>query len=167
MFKDRKNIIILILSIIIFVLIMAFMIYFIFNKYSGFKNIDGSNMSTLELTEMFKSEGYELQVININGTMYTTLENKAEGITIQKIYNTLVGNLMTYDDDTINDEMADLLDTTSNDTLEKKQQYEAYEKWLNIYNITKVQLTKVLDDYYAENKNNAEIINTQELLKEY
>lgn len=167
MFKDKKNIIILILSMIILVLIISFVLYFILNKYSGFNHIDGSNMSTPQLIEMFKSEGYELKVINIDGIMYTMLENEPEGITIQKIYNTLVGNLMTYDDDTINDKMADLLNTSSNDTLEEQQQYKAYENWLKKYNITKTQLVKMIDDYYIENKYNTEVINTQDLLRDY
>ena len=37
---------------------------------------------------------------------------------------------MTYQDDNINDEMADLLDLEDNDTIEEKQQYKSFEKWL-------------------------------------
>lgn len=156
MLKDKKNIVIFILSLIILIMIVGIAILLIFNLVSKTKTIDGSEMSSYELLEMFKQEGYEVQIYKSgNTTIYVNLENEKEGITIQRIYNNYIGNLMTFDDDSINDEMADLIDANKNDTVLKKQQYEAYENWIKKYNITKLQISEMLDKYYNENKNKA------------
>lgn len=166
MFKDKKNVVILILSIIILIMLIGIAIVLIFNQYHK-KTIDGSNLSTSELLEMFYQEGYEVELINIDGTLYINLENEREGITIQRIPDTLVGTLMTFDDDSINDEIADLITLSRNDTKGKQQQYEAYKNWMEYYNITKAQLTKMLDTYYNNNKDKIEMINTEELLQSF
>lgn len=172
MLQNHKNLIIIFLFTIIVLLIIAIFLILLHNhnttlQTSRNKNIDGSNMSPSELTEMLKSEGYELSIINIDGTISVDLENEMNGITFQKIYNTLLGTMMTYDDDSINDEMADLIELDRNNTDDKQAQYRAYESWMKKYNITKTQLSKIMDDYYDENKNTAERINTNELINSY
>ena len=72
---------------------------------------------------------------------------------------------MTFDDDSINDEMADLITISENDSKEKQEQYEAYKSWMEYYNITKTQLSEMLDTYYNNNKDKIETINTEDLLK--
>lgn len=156
-FDDRKNIAILTLSIIIVILIILFLLIFICNKIKESQKIDASNYSSFELIDMFNQEGYEIKIYTSGQyTTYINLENDNEGITIQRIYNNLIGNLMTFDDDSINDEMADLIDTSENDTPEKEQQYQAFENWLKNYSITKLQISNMLDTYYDLHKDDAE-----------
>ena len=131
------------------------------------KTIDGSKLNNDELYELFKDEGYSIEITKFSdspSTTYIILENKTEGITIQRIYNNYVGNLMTFDDDSVNNEMADLLYPDENKTEEEKQQYKAYQSWLNYYNITKTQLSQMLDNYYDENLDKIEIIDTSKFL---
>lgn len=154
MFKDKKNIIILLLSILIIIMSIVIVIFLtLFNKHP---KIDVSKMTSSELIEMFKQEGYEIVIYKSNNsTIYVNLENSKEGITLQRIYNIYLGNLMTFDNDSINDEMADLIDTNKNNNILKKQQYEAYESWLKKYNITIFQISEMLDKYYSDNKDKA------------
>lgn len=166
MFKDKKNIIILLLVIIILMLIATIIIAITFNRYNK-KAVDASTFSSSELLEMFKKEGYEIKITNISGTIYINLDNKTEGITIQRIYDTILGNLMTFDDDSINEEMADILYPSKNDTKEKERQYKAYQSWIEKYNISKTQLSSMLDKYYSENKDKTEVININDLLTTY
>ena len=63
------------------------------------------------------------------------------------------------------DEMADLITISENDSKEKQEQYEAYKSWMEYYNITKTQLSEMLDMYYNNNKDKIETINTEDLLK--
>lgn len=165
MLKDRKNIIILILSIIIFIMVIGIIVFLSINSATKERKLDRSKMSSSELLEMFENEGYEIKMSNIDGTLYINLENERDGITIQRIPDTLIGTLMTFDDDSINDEMADLITISENDSKEKQEQYEAYKSWMEYYNITKTQLSEMLDMYYNNNKDKIETINTEDLLK--
>lgn len=167
MFKDKKNVIILLLSIIIFLLVIGFIICFVITKPKDKPSIDASKLSNVELLEMFNQEGYKIEMTNIDGTLYLMLKNKKEGITIQRIPNTLVGTLMTFGDDSINDEMADIITLSSNDTKEKEQQYKAFKSWLEYYNVSKTRISEMLDDYYGDNKDEVEYIDTEELLKSF
>ncbi len=156
---------ILIVIAIILTIIITFMIKS--TEKNKPKIIDGSNMNNDELYELFNDEGYSIRITKFSdnlSTTYVVLENKTEGITIQRIYNNYVGNLMTFDDDSVNSEMADLLYPDENKTEEEKQQYKAYQSWLSHYNITKTQLSEMLDNYYDENLDKIEIIDTSKLL---
>lgn len=169
----KKNIVILILSIIIVIMAIV-IILLLFNKNiitdtasSTTYSIDGSKMSNSKLLEMFEKEGYEIKIecfSNSKSTMYVILDNKTEGITIQRIYNIYIGNQLTFSDDSINDSIADLLYTNENDTNDKKQQYKAYQSWLEKYNITKTQLSEMLDTYYNQNPDKIEVIDIDNLL---
>ena len=55
---------------------------------------------------------------------------------------------MTFNNANINEESADLIDTSYNDTIEEKQQYGAFYNWLETYNISKVQISTMLDNYF-------------------
>ncbi len=154
---DKKNVIILILSVALIIIIVSFLLFFILNQIEKSHKIDASNYSSLELIDMFEKEGYSIEIYTSGQhTTYVNLENDSEGITFQRIYNTLIGNLMTFDDDSINNEMADLIDISENDTVEKEQQYEAFENWLEKYNITKLQISDMLDTYYDLHKDEAQ-----------
>lgn len=154
---DNKNVAILVLSIILVIIVVLFLLFFILNQVKKSEAIDASGYSSLELIDMFNQEGYDIKIYTSGQyTVYVTLENDSEGITIQRIYNSLVGNMMTFDDNSINDEMADLIDTSENDTPEKEQQYNAFENWLENYNITKLQISDMLDTYYDLHQDEAE-----------
>lgn len=165
-FKDKKNIVILVLSIIIFIMLMSIATVFILRNIKTSKKIDASNYSYTELVNMFEEKGYKFKLYYQNSqyisTVYIILDNETEGVTIQRIYNTVTGNMMTFDDDSINDEIADLIDTSENDTPEKEQQYEAFENWLKKYNITKLQVSNLLDTYYDLHKDEAQDLETIE-----
>lgn len=169
MFRDKKNVVIFVLSVIILMIVIGFATFLILNSIKNNKNVDGSKMSSSELLEMFEKEGYKIELTEFSGQSgtYIILEDNKNGITIQKILNTLLGTMMTFEDNTINDKMADLIDLSENNTKEKEQQYEAYERWLKKYNITKTQLSQMLDSYYNNNKDKIEVINTDELLKSF
>ena len=168
MLKDKKNIIILLLITIILIIIgITIALASKLNEKNFSKTIDSSKLSSTELLEMFEDEGYQIELItytSLPSTVYIIFNNKTEGITIQRIYDTYVGNQMTFDDDSINDEMADLLYSDRNDTEEEKQQYKAYRSWLNNHNITKTQLSNMLDVYYEKNKDKIKTININEFL---
>ena len=157
---DNKNVAILILSIILCIIVILFLFFFILNQVEESQKIDASNYSSTELIDMLEEDGYKINLYYRNSTyistIYIILENEKEGITIQRIYNTAIGNIMTFDDDSINDEMADLINTSENDTPEKEQQYKAFENWLEKYNITKLQISNMLDTYYTLHKNEAQ-----------
>ena len=167
MLKNKKNIIILILVIIILILTVSMIFILKPKKTNNAKQIDASKLNSDELIELFKDEGYSIEITKFSDTPSTTyviLENKTEGITIQRIYNKYIGNLMTFDDDSINDEMADLLYPDSNETEGEKRQYKAYQSWLNNYKITKTQLSDMIDNYYNNNLDKIEVIDTSKLL---
>ena len=154
---DNKNVAILVLSIILVIIVVLFLLFFILNQVKNSEAIDASGYSSLELIDMFNQEGYEIKIYTSGQyTIYVCLENDKEGIEVQRIYNNLIGTLMTFDDDSINDEMADLINTSENDTPEREQQYEAFENWLKKYNITKLQVSDMLDTYYDLHKDEAE-----------
>lgn len=166
MLKDKKNIIILLLITIILILLICIMIFKLNYKQKS-KVIDFSKLSSTELLEMFEDEGYQIELKSFSdlpSTVYIIFRNKTEGIIIQRIYDTYVGNQMTFYDDSINDEIADLLYYDRNDTEGKKQQYKAYQSWLNNYNISKIQLSNMLDEYYEKNADKIKIIDMSEFL---
>lgn len=154
----KKNVVVIILSIVIIIMAIC-IIYLISSKNSSelasnkSYSIDGSQMNDTELIEMLKKEGYNIEVTSSNASSVTTyiiLSNDTEGIIIQRIYNPYIGTQMTFRDKNLNDEYADLLYSGDNDTNEKEQQYKAYQSWLEKYNITKTQLSDMLDTYYDE-----------------
>ena len=154
--NDNKNVAILVLSIILVIIIAFILLFFVLIQIRNSQKVDASSYSYSELVDMFVEDGYAIKIYTSGQyTIYVCLENDKEGITIQRIYNSLVGNMMTFDDDSINDEMADLIDTSENDTPEKEQQYTAFENWLKKYNITKLQVSDMLDTYYNLHSNEA------------
>lgn len=163
--KDKKNIIIMLLIVVIIILLFLFILFPIINK-KNVNNIDGSNMSSSKLIEMFNKEGYNIKLTKFYGQSgtYIILENQTEGVTIQRIVNTLIGTLMTFGDKSVNNERADLIDISRNNTKEKEQQYKIYQSWLKHYNITKTQLSDMLDYYLINNDEQTENININELL---
>lgn len=158
-----KNIIIILLVIALGIITY----FFITSQSKETSNIDGSKMSNTELLEMFKKENYTLKIqvfSSTPSTKYILLENEANGITIQRIYNNYIGTLMTFEDNTLNNEQADIMDTTQNKSKDEELQYKAYEKWLKKYNITKVQISNMLDYYYKNNSSSTEYIDINKFL---
>lgn len=172
----KQTIIIILLSIVILVLTTILVSFIIIKNTSSNEtktySIDGSKMNDAELLEMFQKENYNIKLEKIislssptysDNCVYVIFENEREGIRIQRILNTLVGTLMTYEDDSINDERADLLQLSRNDTKEEQEQYDAFLSWLKKYNITKTQLSNMLDYYYYNNTDKIQTINTDDL----
>lgn len=155
--KTNKKYIILIVILCISILLNIILIAYIgINNISKNinrnKNIDASTMLDTELLQMFKDGGYEISMSRFSSADYIVLSNESIGVNIQRIYTKYVGTLMTYYNKTINDEMADLIDFTENDTEEKKQQYENFQDWQKYYNISLPQLSEFLDNYYKNNQ---------------
>lgn len=165
--NNSKNAIIIILSIVLTIMLLISIIItslLFLNNSTEKTSIDGSKMPSTELIQMFQNEGYEIELTNIDNILYIILKNKKEGITIQRIPNTSIGTLMTFKDENINDYMADILDFSYNDTTEKKEQYKTFQNWLNYYNITKVQLSTMLDYYHTANKDKINYIDSKDFL---
>lgn len=158
--------------VLIAVLIISILLNLILLSYIGIsnaskkinKNIDASTMIDSELLQMFNDEGYEISMSRFSSADYIVLSNESNGVNIQRVYTKYIGTLMTYYNKTINDEMADLIDFTDNDTEEKKQQYENYQDWLKYYNISQTQLTKFLDNYYEKNQDSIVYIDEYNIL---
>lgn len=158
--------------VLIAVLIISILLNLILLSYIGIsnaskkinKNIDASTMIDSELLQMFNDEGYEISMSRFSSADYIVLSNESNGVNIQRVYTKYIGTLMTYYNKTINDEMADLIDFTNNDTEEKKQQYENYQDWLKYYNISQTQLTKFLDNYYEKNQDSIVYIDEYNIL---
>lgn len=159
---NKKNVIIF--SLLILVIILILIILFLLLNNKNISNIDASNMSYSELLQMFEEEGYKFELTSLDDILYITLKNSSDGITIQRIPNTLVGTLMTFYDNTINGEIADLIDTSKNDTKGKENQYKAFKNWLNYYNLSEMQLCTMLDKYYQTNFDKIEYIDTNKIL---
>lgn len=159
-------------TILIIVLVISILLNLILLSYIGIsnaskkinKNIDASTMIDSELLQMFNDEGYEISMSRFSSADYIVLSNESNGVNIQRVYTKYIGTLMTYYNKTINDEMADLIDFTDNDTEEKKQQYENYQDWLKYYNISQTQLTKFLDNYYEKNQDSIVYIDEYNIL---
>lgn len=172
----KQTIIIILLSIIILILSTIVVSFLIIKNNSSNEtkahSIDGSKMNDVELLEMFQKENYNIKLEKIislssptysDNCIYVIFENKQEGIRIQRVLNTLTGTLMTYKDDSINTAYADLLQLSKNDTKEEQEQYDAFLSWLKKYNITKTQLSNMLDYYYYNNTDKIQTINTDDL----
>lgn len=172
----KQTIIIILLSIIILILSTIVVSFLIIKNNSSNEtkahSIDGSKMNDVELLEMFQKENYNIKLEKIislssptysDNCIYVIFENKQEGIRIQRVLNTLTGTLMTYKDDSINTAYADLLQLSRNDTKEEQEQYDAFLSWLKKYNITKTQLSNMLDYYYYNNTDKIQTINTDDL----
>lgn len=168
--KKIKNkwclaVIIVVITILMFLGII-FICKLIYNSKHAFQVSNNMKMSSSELIEFFENEGYEYEITEFSGQsgIYVTLSNNKNGVVVQRILNTLLGTMMTFRDKTINDSTADLIDYSRNNTIEKEQQYKAYEKWLEKYNISKMQLSEMFDYYYKNNIDKKEKINVNELL---
>ena len=173
----KQTIIIILLSsavITLAAILISFVILQNNSKNEKTYSIDGSKMNNTELLEMFKKEDYTISMKQFVSTtykyhsnpIYIILENEREGIEVQRIIGTLTGTLMTYSDDSINDKYADLLQLSRNDTEQEQEQYEAFLSWLKKYNISKTQLSSMLDLYYENNKDKIKIINEDDFLSQ-
>lgn len=84
--KDKKNIIIMLLIVVIIILLFLFILFPIINK-KNVNNIDGSNMSSSELIEMFNKEGYNIKLTKFYGQSGTYIINdeQTENININEL----------------------------------------------------------------------------------
>lgn len=158
----NKKLIILIICII-FVAIVGIIIFVLNNN-----KIDASKLSNKELVDMFKSKGYYFEIKpNIYGdTHYIDLINNSEGITIERIKNDNIGNMLSFKNTKINNSLAELTGEVENKTNDSKLQYEAYIKWAGQFNISIKQLENLLDSVYdgSYNLTDEEIMQKTETL---
>lgn len=137
-----------IIGLIILVTILVLIIFA--NKLKARQQQDNTNLTTFEVMEYLQSNGYKFEVEDytyIYTTHYVILRNDADGIWIQKIINDLTGTYLTFKNDLINDEHANITSEAANETEDKKQQYKAFLNWLEDMGLTKRQLNDVLDLY--------------------
>lgn len=135
------------LSIVIIVLMLI-----IISSNIKIEKRDNTNLSSYEIITYLESKGYSFEtqdVIQTYLTHYIILRNDSEGIWIQKLDNELVGTMLSFKNDQINDEFADMTSESSNETKEKQQQYKAFINWLEDMGLTKMQLINALNFYDA------------------
>ena len=111
---------------------------------------DNTNLTTFEVMDYLQSNGYTFKIEDytyIYTTHYIILRNDDDGIWIQKIINDLTGTYLTFKNDLVNDEHANITSEAANETEDKKQQYEAFLNWLEDMGLTKKQLNDVLNLY--------------------
>lgn len=111
---------------------------------------DNSDLNSFEVIEYLEKKGYTFEIQDYTytySTHYVVLRNDDEGIWIQKIINELTGTMLSFKNDQINDEFADITSESANKTKEEEQQYEAYLNWLKDMGLTKMQLVDALDFY--------------------
>lgn len=114
---------------------------------------DNTKLSDKEVQAYLEDEGYIFEVSDLSSsvnTHYVIIRN--DTIWIQKIDNPYTGLMLTFKDNDINSEHADIINKEENETSIQKEQYDAYINWLDTHGLTKVQLQNVLDYYDANNK---------------
>lgn len=117
----------------------------------GGKAIDHTKLKDEEVQQYLEKEGYEFKVDTMTSkvtTRYTVIRN--DEIWIQKVDNPYTGEMMSFKNEKVNDELADILNKNKNETQLKKDQYKAYLEWLDLHGITDSQTKQVLE-YYDEN----------------
>lgn len=137
------------LSIIIIVFL-----FLMLNDNIKIRKKDNTNLTSFEIIEYLENEGYTFEIQdyeNIYTTHYIILRNDDEGIWIQKVINELIGTMLSFKNEQINEEFADITSESSNETKEEQQQYEAYINWLADMGLTKMQLVEALDFYDSMN----------------
>ena len=135
---------IVVLSIIIIVLI-----FIIFSSNIKIEK-DNTDLNSYEVVKYLESKGYTFETQDFMQTYlthYIILRNDNEGIWIQKLDNELIGTMLSFKNDQINDEFADMTSESANETKEEQQQYEAYLNWSEDMGLTKMQLVDALDYY--------------------
>lgn len=116
------------------------------NDYKG-------NLSDFQIIDYLFKQGFDFQAdesTSVHTTQYIYVSSEENEILIQKIKNPLLGNMYTWCNQDVNDEWAEIKNTYENDSMEEKQQYREYEKWLDYHGLSSSQVTDALD-YYHDN----------------
>lgn len=133
-------------------ILVIFLLFVIFANNIKIGKEDNTDLTAFEVIEYLEDKGYMFETqddTNIYTTHYIILRNDNEGIWIQKLDNELIGTMLSFKNDQINDEFADMTSESANETKEEQQQYEAYMNWLEDMGLTKMQLIDALDFYDA------------------
>ena len=112
---------------------------------------DKSTFSEQQIIEYLFRQGFDFQAresTSVYTTQYIYVSSEENEIAFQKIKNPILGNIYTWCNKDVNEEMAEIKKTYENDTLEKQRQYNEYEKWLDYHGLTSSQLTDALDYYH-------------------
>ena len=139
-------------TIVALSIIIIILMFIIISSSIKIKKQDNINLSSYEVITYLESKGYSFETqdfIQTYLTHYIILRNDSEGIWIQKLDNELVGTMLSFKNDQINDKFADMTSESANETKEEQQQYKAYINWLNDMGLTKMQLIDALDFYDA------------------
>lgn len=145
----KKNIVIIILSIIIVIGIIYFVLTGI-NKNEKLNKEKIATYSNVEVIEYLQDQGYKFENTELTSrytTKYVYVSNENNEIVFQKFINPLIGTNYSWKNSNINDEWADIKSTYNNDSVEERRQYREYEKWLEYEGLTSKQLTDALDYY--------------------
>lgn len=148
-----------VLATIIFVIVGIIIIYLdVANELAdirGQSKEDNTDLTSFEVIEYLEDKGYTFEtddLTNIYTTHYIILRNDDEGIWIQKVINELIGTMLNFKNEQINEEFADMTSESANATKEEQQQYDAYINWLDDMGLTKMQIVEALD-FYDEMQN--------------
>ena len=146
----KKNIVIIILSIIIAIESIYIIVSTVSNNLTATKKEDVSKYTASEVIEYLKNQGYEFEnseYTYIYTTKYTYVSNKNNKIRFQKITNNIIGISYSWQNGDINDKWPEITSTYKNTSDEEKKQYQEYEKWLEYEGLTTSQITEALDYY--------------------
>jgi hypothetical protein len=144
--KNNKKIIVIAI-IIIFLIILITGSIFIIQQLNN-----KTNLSANEVVEYLQSKGYKFEALKSTLTQYTTyyIYVNNDDIAFQLIDNIFTGTMYSWKNNKINDDWAEINETTENNTTAKKKQYEAYQEWLNELGLNDTQIIEALD-YYKRN----------------
>ena len=141
-------------TIIGLIIVIVILLFIIFSNNVKIGRQDNTDLTSFEVIEYLENEGYTFETqdyTHIYTTHYIILRNDSEGIWIQKIDDELIGTMLSFKNDQINDEFADMTSESTNETKEEQQQYEAYMNWLEDMGLTKMQLVNSLEFYDSMN----------------
>lgn len=169
MFKDRKNITILVLSVIILILIISIFIFFIANnKQNNITNSESTsyklgkdneakaeNLSELsypDLRYFLEKKGYTFETQTITSDSFNCTYFSNEEIAISATID-IEGYkyILEYWDKTFEGPACCITDLSANTTENKQKQYTSYLKWKENIGLTQEQIKEVLLKYYLEN----------------
>ena len=139
-------------TLILFMCLIALFAISGCNNKDDSATIDKSGFSDAEVIDYLQNQGFEFSATegSTGSTKYIYVSNPENEIAFQKITNTYLGLMYSWQNGDVNDEWAEMKSTYNNDTDDKQKQFNEYEKWLKYHNLTSKQITDALD-YFESN----------------
>lgn len=152
--KINKNLFFLIISSTFIIIILLLIILLnTLNNNNKIKQVNTMSFNDEQVIEYLENNDYEIKKYifeSTPNTIYVTISN--DKIEMQKIDNPYIGTVYFFDNNLYNDNYADIMNLSKNNTDEKKEQYYAYKKWLDSINLTDEQIISALKYYDKYNK---------------